>query len=67
MADMGGAMTTDDPAHMSPQELIDRLGPGALEFAKDRIKNLPAEGDTRERDQAYRLLTALENLFDKEA
>jgi len=56
----------DETTFQSARELIDRLGIGALQFSKDRIKNLPTESDPRERDQAYRLLTALEDLLDKE-
>jgi len=47
------------------KELIDRLGNGAIQYAKDRIEQI-GPGDTRERDQAIRLLTEVENQLKKE-
>ena len=46
----------------SAQELIGRIGDGAVPYTLKRIKKLQATGDRREADQAYQLLTELERL-----
>ena len=46
------------------KELIARLGNGAIQYANDRIAQI-GPGDTRERDQAIRLLTEVENQLKK--
>ena len=55
---------TDDLTEPA-KELIDRLGAGAIQYAKDRIAQI-GPGDTRERDQAYRLLTEIKDQLKQE-
>jgi hypothetical protein len=50
----------------SASELIDRLGKGAIQYAQDRVQQVEEQGNARELDQAYRLLTEVENLLNKE-
>lgn len=50
----------------SASELIDRLGKAAIQYAQDRVQQVEEQGNARELDQAYRLLTEVENLLNKE-
>ncbi len=48
-------------------ELVSRLGNEAVTFTRDRIARLSENGADRDLDQAYRLLTEIERLLEKEA
>jgi len=47
----------------SAQELIGRIGDGALPYMLYRIKKFQSTGKRREADQAYLLLTEVERLL----
>ena len=47
-------------------ELIERFGNDAVSYMHDRIAKLSENGDDRELDQAYRLLTVVERLLNLE-
>jgi hypothetical protein len=59
-------MTHDDnKIRNSARELIERLGKAAVQYASDRIEQIKEQGDARELDQAYRLLTEVENQLNE--
>ncbi len=59
-------MTPDNQQiRSSAKELIGRLGKVAAQYASDRIEQIREQGDPRELDQAYRLLTEVENQLNK--
>ena len=64
-------MSENDPQETeflaSAKELIERLGSEAVAYMHDRIANLSEDGAGRDLDQAYRLLTTVERLLEKEA
>ena len=64
-------MSENDPQDTellaSAKELIERLGNEAVAYVQDRIAQLSEGGAVRDLDQAYRLLTEVERLLEKEA
>jgi len=50
----------------SARELVTRLGGGASAYMQDRITKVRDTGEPKELDQAYRLLTEVEILLNKE-
>ena len=50
----------------SAAELISRHSKEAVAYMDDRIKRLKAQGDDRELDHAYRLLSEVEKLLSEE-
>lgn len=50
----------------SAVELIERYGQEAVSYMHDRIASLSKDGANRNVDQAYRLLTEVECLLQKE-
>jgi hypothetical protein len=55
-------MTPDNAIRQSAREVVDRLGAAAIEYMHDRIAGFELDGTPQERDQAYRLLTAVEDI-----
>jgi len=60
-------MTTNNMIRRSAREVVDRLGSSAIDYMQDRIATMEANGTPRERDQAYRLLTAVEQIVEEES
>ena len=58
-------MTTNDKIRQSAREVVDRLGSSAIDYKQDRIATMETNGTLQERDQAYRLLTAVERIVEK--
>ena len=52
--------------HLSSRELIDRLGKTALQYTHERVNQIKKQGDARELDQAYLLLSEVEYLLNEE-
>jgi len=52
---------------VAAQELIDRLGNGAVQYISERVEQTRTATNPKEQDQALRLLTAVETLLDKES
>ena len=50
----------------SARELVHRLGSEALLYIQDRIAKISKRGMGQELDQAYRLLTEVEEIMEKE-
>jgi len=50
----------------SANEMIERLGPNAVEYLNDRIDQMLGDGMSRNVDQAYLLLNEVERLLDAE-
>ena len=50
----------------SARELVHRLGSEALPSIQDRIAKISKRGMGQELDQAYRLLTEVEEIMEKE-
>ena len=58
-------MTTNDKIRQSAREVVDRLGLSAIDYMRNRIAAMDTNGTLRERDQAYRLLTAVERIVEE--
>ena len=51
----------------SARELVDRHGGDAVAYANDRITKLSEQGTGLDLDRAYRLLSEVERLIEKES
>ena len=59
-------MTPDNVIRQSAREVVQRLGGAAIEYVHTRIAGFELDGAPRDRDQAYLLLTAVEQILDEE-
>jgi hypothetical protein len=47
------------------REVVDRMGSTAIDYMQNRISAFELDGTPQERDQAYRLLTAVEQIVEE--
>ncbi len=57
----------NDVIRRSAREVVDRLGAAAIEYMHNRIAAIEKSGTLRQGDQAYLLLTAVEDIIEKRA
>ena len=62
----GSIVISNDMIRQSARELIDRLGSSAIDYMRNRVATMEANGTPQERDQAHRLLTAVEQIVEEE-
>lgn len=58
-------MIANDVIRRSAREVVDRMGSTAIDYMHDRISAFELDGTPQERDQAYRLLTAVEQIVEE--
>jgi len=60
-------MATNVEIRQSAREVIDRLGAAAVDYMHNRLATLEKDGTPQERDQAYRLLSVVEQMLEEES
>ncbi len=58
-------MIENDEIRESARKLVDRLGTSAIDYVQERIATMETNGTPQERDQAYRLLSAVERIIEE--
>lgn len=57
-------MISNDMIRQAAREVVNRLGATAIDYMHHRIAGFKLDGTPRECDQAYRLLTAVEQIVE---